>query len=153
MCSLESQLLSNYIDVTYSLTGRVAVSAISPLFEDRFGRSLRFCHLEFLVFFVALSNVFYRGGGGFFETLESWASVVFHDNVNLEYNLHGRSVSKFCVCQYIIVWFRFLNVIISFFFIINIPVQYTESCKWFLNEVKIRKHHYLFIFLYIYLCI
>ncbi len=48
---LEAQLLSTYIDVTnshrQSLMGRLAVSAISPLFVDRFGLSLRFCHLEF----------------------------------------------------------------------------------------------------------
>ena len=39
------QLFSNYIDVTDSLrpslTGCLAVSTISPLFVDRFGRSLR----------------------------------------------------------------------------------------------------------------
>ena len=29
-----------------SLTGRLAISAKSPLFVDRFVRSLRFCHLE-----------------------------------------------------------------------------------------------------------
>ena len=27
--------------------GRLAVSAISPMFMDRLGRSLRFCYLEF----------------------------------------------------------------------------------------------------------
>ena len=27
--------------------GRLALSAISPVFVDRFGYSLRFCHLEF----------------------------------------------------------------------------------------------------------
>ena len=32
----------------HSLTGRLAISAISLLFVDRFGRSLRFCHLEFV---------------------------------------------------------------------------------------------------------
>ena len=32
---------------THSLTGRLAILAISPLFVDRFGRSLLFCHLEF----------------------------------------------------------------------------------------------------------
>ena len=43
---LEAQLLSNYIDVTvslrHSLTGRLVLSAVFPLFVDRFGRSLRF---------------------------------------------------------------------------------------------------------------
>ena len=29
------------------LTGRLAISAISPLYVDRFGRSLRFCHPAF----------------------------------------------------------------------------------------------------------
>ena len=33
--------------VTHSLTRRLAISAISPLFVVRLGRSLRFCHLEF----------------------------------------------------------------------------------------------------------
>ena len=42
---LEAQLLSNYIDVT--LTGRLAISSISPLLGDQFGSSLRFCYLEF----------------------------------------------------------------------------------------------------------
>ena len=44
---LEAQLLYDYIDVTDSLTGRLAVSAISPLFVDGFGRSLRSFHQEF----------------------------------------------------------------------------------------------------------
>ena len=52
---LEARLLSNYIDVsdslrhllTRSLTGRLAFSPISPLFVVRFGRSFRFCYLEF----------------------------------------------------------------------------------------------------------
>ena len=39
------------IDVTdsppQSLTSRLALSIISLLFVDRFGRSVRFCHLEF----------------------------------------------------------------------------------------------------------
>ncbi len=30
-----------------SLTGHLAISALSPLFVDRFGRSLLFCHQEF----------------------------------------------------------------------------------------------------------
>ena len=32
---------------THSLTGRLAISAISPLFVNRNERSLRFCNLEF----------------------------------------------------------------------------------------------------------
>ncbi len=44
---LEFQLLSNYIDVADSLAGRLAVWAISALFVVQFGRSLRFCYLEF----------------------------------------------------------------------------------------------------------
>ena len=47
MVTKKAQLLSNYIDVTESLTGRLAFSAISPLLVDRFGRSLRSYHLEF----------------------------------------------------------------------------------------------------------
>ena len=47
---LEAQLLYDFIDVTdslrHSLTGRV-ISSTSPLFVDRFGRSLQFCYLEF----------------------------------------------------------------------------------------------------------
>ncbi len=43
---LEAQLLYTYVDVTdsppQSLTGRLALSAISPLFVDRFGRSFFF---------------------------------------------------------------------------------------------------------------
>ena len=39
--------MSQNYSVTQSLTGRLAISAISPLFEDRFGRSLQFCHLQF----------------------------------------------------------------------------------------------------------
>ncbi len=36
------------IDVTDSLTQRsLTFSAIIPLFVDRFGRSVRICHLEF----------------------------------------------------------------------------------------------------------
>ncbi len=50
MLLVEDQLLSNYIGVTDSLrhtitpshTLRLAFSATSPLFEDRFGRSFRF---------------------------------------------------------------------------------------------------------------
>ena len=51
---LEAQILSNYIDFTHSLTrtpsltGRLAISDISPLFVDRSGRSLRVCHLEYV---------------------------------------------------------------------------------------------------------
>ncbi len=33
--------------VSHSLTGHLAFSAIFPLFVDRFGNSLQFCHLEF----------------------------------------------------------------------------------------------------------
>ena len=44
---LEVQLLSNLIDVTDSLTGRLALSTISPMVVDLLGRSLLFCHLEF----------------------------------------------------------------------------------------------------------
>ena len=45
---LEAQLLSNKIDVTDSLIhGSLAFSTISPLFVGRFGRSLRFYHVEF----------------------------------------------------------------------------------------------------------
>ena len=36
-----------YLDVTDSLTSRLAISTISPLFVDRFGRSLRVFHLKF----------------------------------------------------------------------------------------------------------
>ena len=50
---LEAQLLFIYIDVTNSLLHNVTHRtfnyfwAISSLFVDRFGRSLRFCYLEF----------------------------------------------------------------------------------------------------------
>ncbi len=44
---LEAQLLYNWIDVTDSLTSRLALSTISPLVVDLFGRNLWFCHLEF----------------------------------------------------------------------------------------------------------
>ncbi len=37
---LEAQLFSNYIDVTDSLPERSVISTISPLFVDRFDRSL-----------------------------------------------------------------------------------------------------------------
>ncbi len=65
---LEAQLLSNWIDVTDSVVGRLALLAISPLIVARFGRSLRFCNLEFGKEaipdgFVAHSRVF-RGRGG-----------------------------------------------------------------------------------------
>ena len=33
--------------VTVSLMGPLDLTAISPLFVDRFGRTLRFCYLEF----------------------------------------------------------------------------------------------------------
>ncbi len=65
---LEAQLLSNYRDVTPSLTGRLDLSVISMLVADRFGRFLLFCYLEFDKeaisdgFMVAQSHVF-RGGG------------------------------------------------------------------------------------------
>ena len=43
--------LSNYKNVTdslsHSLTGRFALLVISPLFVDRFERSLKFCQQEF----------------------------------------------------------------------------------------------------------
>ncbi len=49
---LEAQLF-NQIDVTDSLpsltTSRLVFPTISPLFVDRFGRSSRFCYLEFEV--------------------------------------------------------------------------------------------------------
>ena len=53
MCIIRSS--ANYKDVTYShrhsltnsLKGRLSVSAISPLFVDRYGRSLRLCYLDF----------------------------------------------------------------------------------------------------------
>ncbi len=41
---LEAMRFCNYIDATDSLTGRLAISVISSLFVDRFGRS---CHLAF----------------------------------------------------------------------------------------------------------
>ncbi len=48
---LEAQLLYNYIDVTvsfpHSLTGRLALATLSPLFVDLYRRSSRFCYLEF----------------------------------------------------------------------------------------------------------
>ncbi len=51
LCSLTRTPMSNYIDVTDSFpysfhTGRLAVSVIYPLFVDRFGYSLPFCHLK-----------------------------------------------------------------------------------------------------------
>ena len=44
---LEAQLDVTTHSVKPSLAGRLAISALSPLFVNRFGRSLRFCHLEF----------------------------------------------------------------------------------------------------------
>ncbi len=45
---LEGQLLFNKIDVTDSLTHKhLAFTTISPLFVNRFGRSLQFCHQKF----------------------------------------------------------------------------------------------------------
>ena len=44
MLFLEAQLLYN-LSVTDNVT--IALSAISLLLVDRFGRSLRFCHLDF----------------------------------------------------------------------------------------------------------
>ena len=35
-----------HIYVTDSVTGHLAFSSIYPLFVNRFGRSLRFCHME-----------------------------------------------------------------------------------------------------------
>ena len=51
---------------THSLMGSLAFSSISPLFMDRFGRYLRFCHPEFYKKaisdgFLAHSHVFRRG--------------------------------------------------------------------------------------------
>ena len=43
---LEAPRLYNYIDVKGKLTPG---AIISPLFLDRFGCSLRFCHLEFVI--------------------------------------------------------------------------------------------------------
>ncbi len=43
-----AQFLSNEIDVTDLIYhGMLSCIAISPLFVDRFGRSLRVCNLEF----------------------------------------------------------------------------------------------------------
>ncbi len=54
---------------TDSFTERLDISAISPLFMVRIGRSLRFCHLEF--YKQAISDVFKvflgRGRGDFSE--------------------------------------------------------------------------------------
>ena len=51
---IKTTMISHFISdffkaqlLTPSLTGRLAISAISLLFVDGFGRSLRFCHLEF----------------------------------------------------------------------------------------------------------
>ncbi len=45
---LEAQILSNYINVTHSLTERLAFSSKYPgFFVDKFGRPLRFCYQEF----------------------------------------------------------------------------------------------------------
>ncbi len=59
---------------THSLTALFAVSAISLLFVDRFGRSFRLCHLEFDKIamydsFMAHSHVFRGALGGWFEEL------------------------------------------------------------------------------------
>ena len=54
---LEAQLLYNYIGVRYPLTGRLSLST-SPLFVEPFGRSLRFCHIEF--YKEAIYDVVYR---------------------------------------------------------------------------------------------
>ncbi len=42
-----AQLFFQTQSATHSLTGSLAHLAISPVFVDRFGRLLRFCHLEF----------------------------------------------------------------------------------------------------------
>ncbi len=42
---LDAQPLS--VQRCQTLTRRLAISYISPLFVERLGRSLRFCHLEF----------------------------------------------------------------------------------------------------------
>ncbi len=52
-----------------SFNGRVPLSAVSALYVDRFGRSLRFCNLEFdeeTIFygFKAHFRVYSGGGGG-----------------------------------------------------------------------------------------
>ncbi len=88
-------LLHRCYRLTYSLTGRLAVSAISPLFVVRFGRSLRFNHLEFDK--EAISDVFmahrvFRGGGR--VILESWASVAPVDLVTLKVY----RISKYPLC-------------------------------------------------------
>ena len=53
---------------TVTLTGRIAISAISPLFLDRFGRSLQFYHLEFYKEAIFIYD-------GYIEEWKSWASV------------------------------------------------------------------------------
>ncbi len=35
------------MSVPHSVTGCFVISSISPLFMDRFGGSIRFCHLDF----------------------------------------------------------------------------------------------------------
>ena len=74
------QLLSNYIDVTDSLrpslTGCLAVSTISPLFVDRFGRSLLLCYLEFDN--EAISDGFMA----YFRDLRKINSYLFHNSIN-----------------------------------------------------------------------
>ncbi len=51
---------------THSVTGRLVVSAISTLSVDRFGRSLRFCNLEFESFLmISLQITVFLGEGSF----------------------------------------------------------------------------------------
>ncbi len=55
--------------------GRLTLSAISPLFVDRVGCSLRFCHVELTRIsdsFMAHSRVFRGDGGEVFEFWQSW---------------------------------------------------------------------------------
>ncbi len=61
----EAQLLCSYIDVSdllsYSFTGRLTNSSLSPSFVDRFGRSIRFCQFykeAITDSFIAYSHVF-----------------------------------------------------------------------------------------------
>ncbi len=60
------------MSLTHSLTRRLAVSAISPLFVVRFDRSILFYYVEFEKEainngFIAHSSVLRGGGGGNFK--------------------------------------------------------------------------------------
>ncbi len=73
--------------LTPSLTWRLSLSAISPLFLGRLGHFLRFCHLEYndevlSDGFMEHSRVF-RGGGWIFSELECWA-YFFDEIINLK---------------------------------------------------------------------